>query len=153
MHTLGKWLSATLLAVPLLVTAEGLKFQGADKTDSGYENYTGQITVTGKYYRDFDNEVMGDGVCFMVNKASAKLIPRRNGDQRAPWFCFSNQQTAINTFKIAKKPAKGYCRYAGQATVTVNRYATYVEESEGSDLAQLLSASKVSPAQATKCSE
>ena len=94
---------------------------------------------------------MGPMVCFTADKASAKLIPRTKGDERSPWFCFRNQATALKTFKIPKKPAKGYCEYRGKATVTVNQYSVYREASEGSDMAQLLGTQNIKPLSPKKC--
>ena len=58
---------------------------------------------------------------------------------------------AIKTFKIPKKPAKGYCEYRGKATVTVNQYSVYREESEGSDMAQLLATKGIKALPPKKC--
>ena len=147
------WLVLTLVALtitPLTAAAEGLKFKRHDEPN-GMDDYTGQITVSGEYNYSFDDEAMGPMVCFTADKASAKLIPRKKGDERSPWFCFRNQATALKTFKIPKKPAKGYCEYRGKATVTVNQYSVYREESEGSDMAQLLGTQNIKPLSPKKC--
>ena len=147
------WLVLTLVALtitPLTAAAEGLKFKRHDDLN-GMDDYTGQITVSGEYNYSFDDEAMGPMVCFTANKASAKLIPRKKGDERSPWFCFRNQATALKTFKIPKKPAKGYCEYRGKATVTVNQYSVYREASEGSDMAQLLATKDIKALPPKKC--
>ena len=147
------WLVLTLVALtitPLTAAAEGLKFKRHDGLN-GMDDYTGQITVSGEYNYSFDDEAMGPMVCFTADKASAKLIPRKKGDERSPWFCFRNQATALKTFKIPKKPAKGYCEYRGKATVTVNQYSVYREASEGSDMAQLLGTQNIKPLSPKKC--
>ena len=147
------WLVLTMVALtitPLTAAAEGLKFKRHDEPN-GMDDYTGQITVSGEYNYSFDDEAMGPMVCFTADKASAKLIPRKKGDERSPWFCFRNQATALKTFKIPKKPAKGYCEYRGKATVTVNQYSVYREASEGSDMAQLLGTQNIKPLSPKKC--
>ena len=147
------WLVLTMVALtitPLTAAAEGLKFKRHDGLN-GMDDYTGQITVSGEYNYSFDDEAMGPMVCFTADKASAKLIPRKKGDERSPWFCFRNQATAMKTFKIPKKPAKGYCEYRGKATVTVNQYSVYREASEGSDMAQLLGTQNIKPLSPKKC--
>ena len=149
MKTMMTVLLAAALSLPMLAGAEGLQFKRSN--DNGYDDYSGQITVSGKYSRHFDDEVMGDSVCFDVNGPTAKLIPRKKGDERSPWFCFRNQATALKTFKIPKKPAKGYCEYRGKATVTVNQYSVYREASEGSDMAQLLGTKNIKPLSPKKC--
>lgn len=150
MKTLLTVLAVAALTLPALSSAEGLTFK---RSSNGiYDDYTGQITVSGEYSRDFDDEVQGDVVCFVAKGSSAKLIPRKKGDERTPWFCFRNQKTAAQTFKISKRPSnKGYCGYQGTATVTVKQYSVYTEISEGSDLAQLVSAKNVSAPKPTKC--
>ena len=149
MKTMMTVLLAATLSLPMLAGAEGLQFKRSN--DNGYDDYSGQITVSGKYSRHFDDEVMGDSVCFDVNGPTAKLIPRKKGDERSPWFCFRNQATALKTFKIPKKPAKGYCEYRGKAMVTVNQYSVYREASEGSDMAQLLGTQNIKPLSPKKC--
>ena len=147
------WLVLTMVALtitPLTAAAEGLKFKRHDEPN-GMDDYTGQITVSGEYNYSFDDEAMGPMVCFTADKASAKLIPRTKGDERSPWFCFRNQATALKTFKIPKKPAKGYCEYRGKATVTVNQYSVYREASEGSDMAQLLGTKGIKALPPKKC--
>ena len=150
MKTLLTVLAVAALTLPALSSAEGLTFK---RSSNGiYDDYTGQITVSGEYSRDFDDEVQGDVVCFVAKGSSAKLIPRKKGDERTPWFCFRNQKAAAQTFKISKRPSnKGYCGYQGTATVTVKQYSVYTEISEGSDLAQLVSAMNVSAPKPTNC--
>ena len=147
------WLVFTMIALtitPLSAAAEGLKFKRHDNLN-GMDDYTGQITVSGEYNYSFDDEAMGPMVCFTADKASTKLIPRKKGDERGPWFCFRNQSVALKTFKIPKKPAKGYCEYRGKATVTVNQYSVYREASEGSDMAQLLGTKGIKALPPKKC--
>ena len=140
----------TLVTTPMMASADGLKFKRHDEL-KGMDDYTGQITVSGEYSYSFDDAAMGPMVCFSANKATGKWIPRTKGDQRDKWFCFRNQATAIKTFKIPKKPAKGYCEYHGKVTVTVNQYSVYRVASEGSDMAQLLSAKNIQALPPKKC--
>ena len=149
MKTLIALFAVTALTLPVLTSAESLQFKRS--SGDGYDDYTGQITVSGEYSRDFDDEVQGDVVCFVAKGGSAKLIPRKKGDERNTWFCFRNQQTAVNTFKIAKKPGNRHCGYEGTATVTIKQYSVYTEISDGADLAQLVSAKNISAPKNTKC--
>ena len=148
MQAINKILFTAVLALPLLASAQGLKLQ---KSADDADYYDGQITVRGQYTRSLDDEILGDAVCFNVDDADAALIPRRGGDARSAWFCFRNQDTAVNTFKLGNKPPRGYCGHQGRATVTVNQYAVYTEESEGTDVAKLVSASAVGKAQPVRC--
>lgn len=49
--------------------------------------YVGTTTISGYFYSD---EVLGGAICFNVSAKSEGKIPRVTGDQRDPWFCFSN---------------------------------------------------------------
>ena len=148
MQAINKILFTAVLALPLLASAQGLKLQ---KSADDADYYNGQITVRGQYTRSFDDEVLGNAICFNVDDADAALIPRRGGDARSAWFCFSNQDTAVNTFKLGNKPPRGYCGHQGRATVTVNQYVVYTGESEGTDVAKLVSARGISKAQPVRC--
>ncbi|MFD1244630.1 hypothetical protein [Paralysiella testudinis] len=148
MQAINKILFTAILALPLLASAQGLKLQ---KSADDADYYDGQITVRGQYTRNLNDEILGDAVCFNVDDADAALIPRRGGDARSAWFCFSNQDTAVNTFKLGNKPPRGYCGHQGRATVTVNQYVVYAGESEGTDVAKLVSARGISKAQPVRC--
>ena len=148
MQAINKILFTAVLALPLLASAQGLKLQ---KSADDADYYDGQITVRGQYTRSFDDEVLGNAICFNVDDADAALIPRRGGDARSAWFCFSNQDTAVNTFNLGNKPPRGYCGHQGRATVTVNQYVVYTGESEGTDVAKLVSARGISKAQPVRC--
>ena len=70
MKTMMTVLLAAALSLPMLAGAEGLQFKRSN--DNGYDDYSGQITVSGKYSRDFADDIVGDGVCFDVKGPSAK---------------------------------------------------------------------------------
>ena len=148
MQAINKILFTAVLALPLLASAQGLKLQ---KSADDADYYDGQITVRGQYTRSLTDDILNDTVCFNVDDADAALIPRRGGDARSAWFCFSNQDTAVNTFKLSKKLPKGYCGHQGRATVTVNQYVVYTGERQGTDVAKLVSASAVGKAQPVRC--
>ncbi|WP_151810356.1 hypothetical protein [Acinetobacter bereziniae] len=134
-----KILLAAILSFPLITYAEGLKL----KNSTGeFDQYTGQITVSGEYSYYFEDEVLGDVVCFHPYAPTDKLIPRKANDQRSRWFCFDQTSQAIKLFKINKKSKQGYEGYSGHATVTVGDYAVYRGESEGFDTAKLISVKK-----------
>ncbi|WP_287908880.1 hypothetical protein [Acinetobacter sp.] len=132
-------LLTALLSLPLLADAEGLKLKSSQ---GEFDQYTGQITLSGEYSYYFEDEVLGDVVCFHPYMPSDQLIPRSVHDQRSRWFCFNQTNQAIKAFKINKKPKEGYEGYTGHATVTVGDYAVYKGESEGFDTAKLISVKK-----------
>lgn len=146
-----KLILVALMTFPILAQAQTFKYQ---KDISGFKHYKGSVTLTGTYSRTLDPEYldyMGDTICFEPNKTSSALIPRPKGDERTAWFCFSNFEQAKKTFKLPDTIKKDYCKYEGKATITINDYNLFVEETEGSDLTQLMSAKNITPAKAVKC--
>lgn len=140
-----------LMALPVFSQAEVLKYQ---KDISGFQIYKGNVTLTGTYSRTLDPEYleyMGDGICFEPNKTSSALVPRPKGDERTAWFCFSNFEQAKKIFKLPDSIKKGFSKYEGKATITIKDYKLFVEETEGFDLTQLISAKDITPAKAVKC--
>ncbi len=146
-----KFILVAFITLPMLAYAQPFKYQ---KDISGFKHYKGDATLTGTYSRTLDPEYleyMGDGVCFEPDKKSSALVPHPEGDERPAWFCFSNFEQAKNTFKLPDTIKKDYCSYEGKATITIKDYNLFVEESEGFDLTQLVSAKNITPAKAVKC--
>jgi hypothetical protein len=146
-----KFILVVFLALPILVQAQTLKYQ---KDVSGFKQYKGEVTLTGTYSRTLDPEYleyMGDGICFEPDQKSSALVPRPKGDERTAWFCFSNFEQAKKTFKLPDTIKKDFCKYEGKATITIKDYNLFIEETEGSDLTQLVSAKDITPAKAVKC--
>lgn len=151
MMMMNKILVIALGILPVFAQAQSFKYKN---TESGFKNYQGLATLTGKFSRNLDPEYldyMGDDICFEPNKTSAALIPRPKGDTRDVWFCFSNFDAAKKTFKLPDNIKKGYCQYEGQATIHIKDYHLFIEETEGFDSTQLVSATNITPAKAIKC--
>ncbi|CAM4195344.1 hypothetical protein F901_00843 [Acinetobacter dispersus] len=146
-----KFILIALMILPMLAQAQPFKYQ---KDISGFKHYKGDVTLTGTYSRTLDPEYldyMGDAICFEPDQKSSALIPRPKGDERIAWFCFSNFEQAKKTFKLPDTIKKDYCKYEGKAIITIKDYNLFVEETEGSDLTQLVSAKNITPAKAVKC--
>ena len=146
-----KLILIAFMALPMLVQAQPFKYQ---KDISNFKQYKGDVTLTGTYSRTLDPEYleyMGDAICFETDKKSSVHIPRPKGDERTAWFCFSNFEQAKKTFKLPDTIKKDYCSYEGKATITIKDYKLFVEETEGFDVTQLISAKNITPAKAVKC--
>ena len=146
-----KLILVAFMALPMLAHAHSFKYQ---KDDYGFKHYKGQATLTGIYSYTLDPEYveyMGYLVCFEPNKVSVGLVPHLKGDQRDTWFCFNDTKQAQKVFKLPDTIKKGYCKYEGQATVSIKDYSLFVEETEGTDLTQLVSAKNITPPKAVKC--
>lgn len=146
-----KLILVAFMALPMLVQAQPFKYQ---KDISSFKHYKGDVTLTGTYSRNLDSEYleyMGDAICFEPDRKFSALVPRPKGDERTAWFCFSNFEQAKKTFKFPDSIKKDYCKYEGKATITIKDYNLFVEETEGSDLTQLVSAKNITSAKAVKC--
>lgn len=107
-----------------------------ERTEGKRVYYAGAIVVSGRFSQELENE-FNPGLCFYPQGKSAKLIPRQRGDERIPWFCFSNQPRAFLLLKVPKKLKRGVCEIEGNATIVVSNYVVDTTPSEVSDLAQI----------------
>lgn len=58
--------------------------------DAGIAYFRGEMTLAGQTLRHFDADLALTSVCFEADSASAARMPRWEGDERRPWFCFTN---------------------------------------------------------------
>jgi hypothetical protein len=69
-----------------------------DSTPVGTIAFGGILQLEGRVIPHFDSDARApDGgvpVCFEANVRSAARMPRWSGDQRRPWFCFTNAEPA-----------------------------------------------------------
>jgi hypothetical protein len=126
-------LSLALSSTPLM-SAERLQIR---ERQGNFVHYSGSITVTGRFERRTDDEMIGDVLCFFPEGMSSSLIPRSKEDQRLPWFCFKNQREAQALLRAAGNPKKASCGFVGRATVIVSSYVVDLSETETFDTAQL----------------
>lgn len=101
----------------------------ADTVYVGTVAFTGELTVSGRYRPHPDHPEV-PLLCFEADQASAARIPRRLGDERRAWFCFSNQQEAVA--QLAEPPAEG------EATVVVDRYQSIYMLTDAFDIARFV---------------
>jgi len=102
-------------------------------------SYTGQVVVSGDY--SVDNQTGGEEdlfsgiLCFNVDEQSSSKIPRIDGDERSPWFCFNNQNEAKRELNIDN--SKNVCTVSGHAQIVIQDYDEFMTASEGSDSTKL----------------
>jgi len=124
------------------------------KTDDEFKYYKGQVTLTGSYSRNYnpnDEFDDSDSICFTPDATTAKLIPRPNGDQRKPYFCFSNFETARKLLNLNKQLLSGYCSQSGKAIVTIQGYDLFYAQAGFHDQSKLVSAKNIVSGKAGKC--
>ena len=111
-------------------------------------SYAGTIVLSGTYERRLDpttRSLQGDQVCFVPDANSKDLVPREEGDNRTPWFCFSNRDRAVHLLSL---PTQGGCGHFGTATVAISHYVANRAEATVFDTAKLdrvLTASQPEP--------
>ncbi len=97
------------------------------------------IRLSGHYEWRTDassRSLRGDAVCFIPDAPSATRLPRRPGDPRLAWFCFSNRDRAAQLLALpAVAPG---CGVSGPVTVRVSGYRVDPREGDVHDTARLL---------------
>ena len=108
--------------------------------------YEGTATVSGYYQLLEPDTLLGDIVCFHADEETGYQIPRDpnmfgegNGDNRNPWFCFSNQEhtrEALGLDNAIFDDGLVEC-VSGDATVTISEYVVNKMEASVFDTAYL----------------
>jgi hypothetical protein len=119
------------------------------KTEGELTYYQGAIVVSGVFKLNTQDEFQS-GVCFVPKGTTAKLIPREN-DKRMAWFCFSNNEVALQLLNINEKQSHGMCKFEGAATIQISDYIVDKTESEVSDLAKLVKVISSEKPRTKKC--
>lgn len=65
-----------------------------DSSHVGTARFRGEIRLSGWTMRHPDADAYRVMTCFEADSASAARLPRWRGDERRPWFCFSNRGDA-----------------------------------------------------------
>jgi hypothetical protein len=79
----------------------------------GSVDYSGVVPLTGEYRSHGDFPEVRE-ICFFADDSSAVRLPRFPNDARRPWFCFTNQDRAVELF--------GGPGATGRARVVIDRY-------------------------------
>lgn len=86
----------------------------SDPDYDAYVDFAGEITISGTFKHNLDDEFLDHEISFMVDAESAKLLPTLAHDQRNVWFMFMNHDEAEKAF--------GAPGTEGTATVTIKNY-------------------------------
>lgn len=111
-----------------------------EREDGQLLYYAGQVRLSGRYewrLQDPWPELTGNSVCFEADAPSARRVPRRPGDARGPFFCFSNSDAARRLFKLKAAAPGAVCGYAGKAEIVVGEYVANTAISDVLDFAAL----------------
>jgi hypothetical protein len=69
----------------------------------GTVRFAGELTLTGSVMAHFDAEAQEAPGCFEADPTGAATMPRWAGDERRPWFCFSNGAEALRLLGGARE--------------------------------------------------
>lgn len=87
-----------------------------DSTHVGVAHFRGEIRLSGWTMRHPDPDA-GRVTCFEADSSSAARLPRWKGDERRPWFCFSNRAEAA---RALGPPSEGV-----PATIVVDQFTIH----------------------------
>lgn len=96
-------------------------------------------------------EMRGEQVCFFPSKPSSKNISRPVGDNRIPWFCFTNSKQAAQLFGFELNDKSNKCGFNGNAMIRISNYKRYTGEGDDNDVAKLDSVLKSSKPVSLPC--
>jgi len=88
-----------------------------DSTLVGEARFRGRIQLSGWTLRNPDADLANVASCFEADSASASRLPRWAGDERRPWFCFTNGNDATGALG---PPSEGVA-----ATIVVDRFTIH----------------------------
>jgi len=88
---------------------------GEEEDYDAYVDFEGEITVSGTFKHNLDDEFLDNEISFRVDEESAEKLPKLAHDQREVWFMFMNHDEA--------EEALGAAGTEGKATVTINNYS------------------------------
>ncbi|MBD1850536.1 hypothetical protein [Leptolyngbya sp. FACHB-711] len=91
--------------------------------------FQGEVLLTGTY-RPHPQSPDVQSVCFDGDAASATQLPRFLNDDRKVWFCFENQEAAIQQL--------GTIGTTGKATIVIDQYTTIRQFTDAVDSAVLV---------------
>jgi hypothetical protein len=88
-----------------------------DSTYVGIAHFRGEIELNGQTMRHPESDVRAKAICFEADSLSAARLPRWQGDERRPWFCFTNEAEAR---RALGPPSDGV-----GATVVIDRFTIH----------------------------
>lgn len=117
---------------------EGLsigKVEVHNASDEDYDamvSFEGEVTVSGTFKHNKDDEFLDHEITFVVDEGSDNLLPKLAHDQRYVWFMFMNHDEAEKAF--------GAPGTEGKATVTIRNYCINYAHTEVWNTAELVKA-------------
>ena len=111
--TLTKGTSVGALVLDSIIVRQTV----VDSTHVGMAHFRGEIRLSGWTMRHPDPDASRVITCFEADSSSAARLPRWKGDERRPWFCFSNRAEAAQALG---PPSEGI-----PATIVVDQFTIH----------------------------
>lgn len=116
----------------LTVDSVAVVQSGFDSSLVGTVSFKGELALSGVTMKHFDAEPGAAASCFEADATSAARLPRWDGDERRPWFCFDNPADAASLLGATGE---------GMAfTIVIERFTIHRGHSDQVNTARLLSA-------------
>lgn len=106
----------------------------SDEDYDAYVTFEEEVTVSGTFKHNLDDEFLDHEISFVVDDESAAVLPKLSHDQRYVWFMFMNHDEA--------EKALGPAGTEGAATVTIKNYTINYAHTEIWNTADLVKADK-----------
>lgn len=106
----------------------------ADDDYDAYVDFEGEVTVSGTFKHNLNDEFLDNEISFYVDEKSVASLPMLAHDQRNVWFMFMNHDEA--------EKALGPAGTEGKATVTIKNYSINYAHTEIWNTADLVKAEK-----------
>lgn len=106
----------------------------SDEDYDAYVDFEGEVTVSGTFKHNLDDEFLDHEISFTVDDESAEKLPKLAHDQRYVWFMFMNHDEA--------EKALGAAGTEGKATVIIKNYSIKYAHTEIWNTADLITVVK-----------
>lgn len=106
----------------------------SDEDYDAYVSFEGEVTISGVFKHNLNDEFLDNEISFMVDDKSVELLPMLAHDQRNVWFMFMNHDEAEKSF--------GAPGTEGKATVTIKNYSINYAHTEIWNTADFVKADK-----------
>ena len=127
----------TVKAGDQIVGLKVTKVEVHNASDEDYDanvDFEGEVTVSGTFKHNLDDEFLDHEISFRVDEESVALLPMLAHDQRYVWFMFMNHDEA--------EKALGAAGTEGKATVTIRNYSIKYAHTEIWNTADLIGVDK-----------
>lgn len=102
----------------------------AEEDYAAYVDFEGEVTVSGDFKHNLNDEFLDHEISFRVDEESAAKLPKLAHDRRYVWFMFMNHDEA--------EKALGPPGTEGKATVTIKDYSIKYAHTEIWNTAELV---------------